>query len=125
VIEPVCVCAIALVSRATGGIEARGSACGFRTNPTGPRQDILVQVIDKTITPYVRPANEEDPWRVGPGGMAEDVEDRGGVMTGMIDIVDGMNCLGMISPENSQVLFRDIMGWDYDYEFLVPGDGCE
>jgi hypothetical protein len=84
-----------------------------------------VQVIGKYIGPYVRPANEDDEWRVGPGGALEDERDRGVVRTGMIDVVDGMNCIGMISPENSQVLFRDIMGWDYDYEFLVPGDGCE
>jgi hypothetical protein len=43
----------------------------------------------------------------------------------MIDVVDGMNCIGMISPENSQVLFRDIMGWDYDYQFKAPGGGCD
>jgi hypothetical protein len=98
---------------------------GFQTNPTGPRQDILVQVIDKYITPYVRPADEGDPWRVGPGGMAEDVEDRGGVMTGMIDIVDGMVCLEVIDQENTQVLFRDVMGWNYDYQFQVPEEGCQ
>lgn len=97
---------------------------GFRTNHTGPRQDILVRVLDKYITPYVRPVNEDDPWRVGPGGMAEDVEDRGGVMTGILDVVDGMVCLGVISAETTEVLFEDVMGWDYDYNFDPPDGGC-
>jgi hypothetical protein len=92
---------------------------------SGPRRDALVEALGKYIIPYVRPANEDDEWRVGPGGALEDERDRGGVRTGMIDVVDGMNCLGMISPENSQVLFRDIMGWEYDYAFEAPGGGCE
>jgi hypothetical protein len=124
VIEPVCIRATALASHATGGLETRGSACGFRTYPTGPRQDILVQVIDKYITPYVRPANEEDPWRVGPGGALEDERDRGGVRTGMIDVVDGMVCMGVIDAETTEVLFEDVMGWDYDYNFNSPDGGC-
>lgn len=97
---------------------------GFRTNPTGPRQDALVRVIDKYIGPYVRPANDSDKWRIGPSGMLEDQNDRGGVRTGMVDVVDGMVCLDLVDQENTQVLFRDIMGWNYDYQFQIPEEGC-
>jgi hypothetical protein len=97
---------------------------GFRTNPTGSRQDILVRVIDKYIGPYVRPANDFDKWRIGPLGILEDQNDRGGVRTGMIDVVDGMVCFGVVTEENSGTLFRDIMGWDYDYSFEGVSGGC-
>jgi hypothetical protein len=91
---------------------------------SGPRRDALVEALGKYIIPFVRPANEGDEWRVGPGGALEDERDRGGVRTGMIDVVDGMVCMGVIDQDNTQIFFRDVMGWNYDYQFQVPQEGC-
>lgn len=118
-------------SRATDGADPEGDAlhrhrskARARTMQSGPRRDALVEALGKYIIPYVRPANEDDEWRVGPGGALEDERDRGGVRTGMIDVVDGMVCMGVIDAETTEVLFEDVMGWDYDYNFNSPDGGC-
>jgi hypothetical protein len=100
---------------------------GLRPGEILPTEDVLVQVIERYIAPYVGLPMSSAYWTVDgePWPLVdEDENDRGGVQTKLIDVVDGLVCMERLEQENSQVLFRDVMGWRYDYAFEAPQAGC-